>query len=599
MVPSQLALLDTLDTDDPEPYRVAGEALVDALAHPQGLDGWSPEQRYELFDKLVNQKSCSERPLIFHHMVASRLDKLAAKRLIQEMRPFLEDSIPREPTTNFVIFLLIARPNLEGINQAEITRLHLERFEDFAPADRALIYNTIFKGNSLGQTGNELLDHYWLTDRIFENPKIQPSHLLFFEWLAGRDYIQNSRHLVDFLARRLGREELVEDEDLRATRSLLLRHWQEDSTLTKEAISGWQLGPEFCDLLSSNAGRQLHTAQPGKRPASLQASIGHFVTSLAKSLAYSHLSFLRPKRRKTRLAVMVSGQLRGYRQALRTWNRHFLSETDCDFFVHTWQEIGCAEAHPTRYILPFCGHRFPEVYRRVARRQGYRSVKERYPVLFHKLSACGETCTQDLRELYDTEHVVVEDDRSEKFVEFSNQQKMHYKIFAAFQLAQQSGNEYDLYLRIRPDLETHLRAFDWSDLAEFCCTAPVLFTEQPQGVSYGSLLMGDQFALGGRKAMEVYARAWESYPRLAEMDLAETPRQFKGHASLAQVCWLQRVRVERAAVKFGRLRDPAHLDSKDILEALLQDSQGRHDRADQELISAAQEDCLFNYKLEG
>ncbi len=55
------------------------------------------------------------------------------------------------------------------------------------------------------------------------------------------------------------------------------------------------------------------------------------------------------------------------------------------------------------------------------------------------------------------------DDTAKQFAGFSNQQKMHYKIHAANEMARQIG-DFDLHIRLRPDLDIKLIGFDWRDL---------------------------------------------------------------------------------------------------------------------------------------
>ncbi|MFA9370033.1 hypothetical protein V3G68_25695, partial [Escherichia coli] len=56
--------------------------------------------------------------------------------------------------------------------------------------------------------------------------------------------------------------------------------------------------------------------------------------------------------RKLRVAICVSGQLRGYTNALRSWRSNLLRGVDYDLFVDSWERIGRSGAEPFRSVLP-------------------------------------------------------------------------------------------------------------------------------------------------------------------------------------------------------------------------------------------------------
>ncbi len=163
---------------------------------------------------------------------------------------------------------------------------------------------------------------------------------------------------------------------------------------------------------------------------------------------------------------------------------------------------------------------------------------------------------------------------------------MHYKIAAADRMAQEAGG-FDLHLRLRPDLATRLRAFDWRDMTAACRARPVLYAEKPPGLHYGVLMQGDQFALAAPATMQAFADAWHRLPPFGRADFAGCPSRFTGHTSLAFCAWIQGIAVERAPVKFGSLQEAGN-GLAEILNALEADSRG--DVTDHRLIAAARAD---------
>jgi hypothetical protein len=292
-------------------------------------------------------------------------------------------------------------------------------------------------------------------------------------------------------------------------------------------------------------------------------------------------------RGKPKVAICLSGQLRGYRAALETWKETILRGIEPVFFIHSWEGIGRSGAEPFRYVLPFEGEHFSETYKEIGTNLGYAAMQERYPSLFAALAAGSTVDAETLKAAYGTDHVVLEDDGAERFADFTNQQKMHYKIHAADQMAQDHGG-FDLHMRLRPDLAMGLVGFDWRDLKAAADAAPVIFAEKPAGLHYPNLMIGDQCALGRPEAMALYAGTWQSFPKLAAAGLARCPDAFTGHVSLALTTWAQGIDVTRLPIRFGTLQDAAPLGAQEILAALQTDS--RDDAQDQQLIGAIQTD---------
>jgi hypothetical protein len=306
----------------------------------------------------------------------------------------------------------------------------------------------------------------------------------------------------------------------------------------------------------------------------------------ARTAAARRLPLFALGERRIRVAVCVSGQLRGFRRVLPTWLRSLFAHVDCTFFIHSWSAIGRAGAQPSRIVLPFEGDAFTASYKKLGLQEGFEAIQQRYPSLFAALSAGGTVTAEEIGALYGTQHVVIDDDAQSPFTQFTNQQKMHYKIWAAHRLMEESGEEFDLVVRIRPDLEVRNQAFHWRDMAAACAGSPLLFTERPYGVHYGKLMIGDQFAIGAPDLLARYASAWTLVPELAPLHLAGCPAEFVGHVSLAQACWLNGLDLRRAPIRFGPLREPDRLSTAEIRAALEADAAGRMNAIDRELIGA-------------
>ncbi len=128
---------------------------------------------------------------------------------------------------------------------------------------------------------------------------------------------------------------------------------------------------------------------------------------------------VRPKR-KLRIAVCISGQLRGYRQVFASWHHLGLERHDADYFVHVWRRIG--RKIP---LIPSKGHlqrlftdAFCDAYADALRQHGARDLERAYPGFFRFFTAGGDCVTQaELQRFYRTDAVVAEDDAAAPFCE--------------------------------------------------------------------------------------------------------------------------------------------------------------------------------------
>jgi hypothetical protein len=126
--------------------------------------------------------------------------------------------------------------------------------------------------------------------------------------------------------------------------------------------------------------------------------------------------------RPVRIAICVSGQLRGYQKALATW-KSLLALADCEVFIHCWKNVGQSEPNPGRKHLPFEGDSFQAAYRAHCMDATAEHVRARYSKLFFALQSDAVASAAELRSAYGTEHVVIEDDRSPKFDGWTNSKK--------------------------------------------------------------------------------------------------------------------------------------------------------------------------------
>jgi len=566
--------------EDPAPYREAARALFAALEQPQQLAAWPADEKHACYSRLILQAECPTGPHILAAAAAARLtsaNRALVATLVAEIAPALLALVEAgEPSRNLVLFLLVVRESIgDRVPQEQLSALHRQWFGRFTPDDLTLPYSVLFYPESFARNRRDLME-LWERDGQGFLASLEPHQILLVEWLAARTVADDA--VIDGAAARAAPHAEP------ALRALRLRHGP--SAAADESES--QITAIAHALADARAELPCSSGMPHLRRLE---SRNWMAVNAARNIAAARLPFLAGGQRRVRIAVCVSGQLRGFRRVLPTWRRTLFAHADCTYFVHSWEAIGRSGAQPSRAVLPFAGDAFTAAYRRLCLQEGFLPFQQRYPSLFAALREGATVTAEEIQAFYKTPYAVIDDETAEPFATFSNQQKMHHKIWAAHQLMVSSAERFDLVVRIRPDLEVRAQAFDWRDMAAACARAPLLFTERPYGVQYGNLLIGDQFAIGAPLAMARYADAWVLGPQLASLDVAGCPTQFRGHVSLAQSCWLGGLDLRRAPVRFGTLREPERLSTGVIITALEKDSAPRMDAIDRELIDAARADA--------
>lgn len=216
------------------------------------------------------------------------------------------------------------------------------------------------------------------------------------------------------------------------------------------------------------------------------------------------------RRGRLKIAVCVSGQLRGYATAFPTTLSTLETLGDVDVFLHTWAGVGGGVGGNDllERVLP------PDLMRQVAPKFIHLAeFRKTFPNAARSMIAGQQLA--DLRDVETTfrpRSYVVENEAAVEAVAAAkglsphvNQLKMFYKIHACDAMRREaektSGETYDLVIRTRCDLE--IGGVDDLGIDE------ILKNPDMIGVSY--LLpggVGDQFIVGGSEAMNRISSVW-------------------------------------------------------------------------------------------
>jgi dTDP-glucose pyrophosphorylase len=593
-----------------ELYQDAAKALIrsfeDGTAPSDSTyQQWSDEDKRSLLTRLLRQEGCEVRPNIFLHTICSFASSRVCRVMARELSPTLRTLVREaQPSTTIVVAVLMLRELLtDGFTQEAISEIHLQNFHRLSREDLSLPYTRTFYPDLFYRNREDIVGaKVALTSS--KEPKLELFHLLLVEWLSGETLptCSTQHQLLLTLEASVPLDGSGCSEfNLAAGRLLLARHLPDqregDETDQKQLLERLDTNTGFGAMVGKLALARdgIRLGNTHKRASIRKWLLDHKAYQAAhvlKNEVRGRIGRRLSVRRRLRVALCVSGQLRGYLQAFETWQRKLLHGIDCDIYVHSWDRIGQSGAAPFRTgnVLPFDGEKFAKAYRAHCLDLSYEQVKARYPNLFSTLSEDGMVEESQLRALYGSEFIVLETEKADQFDGWSNSRKMHYKIHACSELALGQGREYDLVIRLRPDKPITYCGFGWRDILRFCRTQPRIFADNDMRVNYGKLMIGDQFAIGTQECMKIYASTYETYPMLVEQRLFNCPPGFRGHGCLACVCWLHGIDVSNIPIKWQPLLGPSNISSIDILKAVQHDANERADEWDQRLLSAIRRD---------
>lgn len=209
--------------------------------------------------------------------------------------------------------------------------------------------------------------------------------------------------------------------------------------------------------------------------------------------------------RKLRIALCISGQLRGAADCLPKWIKHFDSIATVDSFLATW------DRNPNPNIQRnTMGRVFDaETQKRLENTESLDKVLSTINSLFpqetrvdkQSLAEFNLTRSSIVSEVKFEETVAEKFENVNKYV--SNQLKMFYMVEQAYKLIP-NPEEYDLIIRLRPDLNfVEVRESDLYDAATESFSCYVLMN-QVDGID-------DKFALMDPKAAQVYSSIYSRF----------------------------------------------------------------------------------------
>ncbi|MFM1648436.1 hypothetical protein ACJ5N2_11115 [Aeromonas salmonicida] len=280
--------------------------------------------------------------------------------------------------------------------------------------------------------------------------------------------------------------------------------------------------------------------------------------------------------KKPRIALCLSGQMRGYVDAFKSWQHSkLLQQYSVDIYISTWDKIGrkfpsLQHAHRT------FGEPFLNEYISMLNSSSMSILEEKYPNFFSFLNQSDFVNVDEVNSIYSPRlkslKCISED--SLPFELENNQMRMFYQIQECFNLV---DDNYDIIIRCRPDKPIQNDSqIDWDQVFTIAMENDVLFSDVSTFIHpYAGYGMGDQFALGNSQTMKVYCNSFSSLQNEQCLARRVYPPYYP-HNSLAAHLAEQGIAVTTIPeLKFWSLRDPIKFSDDDILSRIMMDINSR------------------------
>jgi|GEM_PF-5313287 len=308
-------------------------------------------------------------------------------------------------------------------------------------------------------------------------------------------------------------------------------------------------------------------------------------------------------KKRLKIAICISGQLRGYKHFQSTLSQLNLDDHDHQIFVSTWEKIGGRFPHldQAHRIFP---EQFAVAFREVILSIGEQHFRQRYPSLIEFIENPYRVTVDHLCDFYNTKYVDLQDDETDPFKAFSSIAKMHYKLGRCLELISKQSSDFDLIIRMRPDLQfLQAVSVDWIRLYQTSLMERLIFADfepriSPRVINWQigevlPLMIGDLFAVGTFDTMRIYMDSFNENLRLIDKQLYGLPRGFMPHTTLSRILMYHNIGVKTfpyATITDKNLAEFTILNSVQIGQALHNDLQGRPlDQFDAHLLSTIKE----------
>ncbi|MFM4704712.1 hypothetical protein [Aeromonas bivalvium] len=301
--------------------------------------------------------------------------------------------------------------------------------------------------------------------------------------------------------------------------------------------------------------------------------ITHHINNSNFDLASSNFS---KEVKKPRVALCLSGQMRGYVDAFKSWQHSkLLKNYSVDIYISTWEKIGrkfpsLQHAHRT-FDEPFLNE-----YISMLNSSSMSLLEEKYTNFFTYLTQSDYVNLDEIHKTYShrLKNIKCISEETLPFELENNQMRMFYQIQECFNLVE---DEYDIVIRCRPDKPIQNDSqIDWDRIFSVAMENDIIFSDVSTFIHpYAGYGMGDQFALGNRQTMEKYCNSFSSLQHDKCLARRVYPPFYPHNSLAANLAEPEIIVTTIPGLMFWSLRDPVKFSNNDILSRIMMDVNSR------------------------
>jgi hypothetical protein len=284
------------------------------------------------------------------------------------------------------------------------------------------------------------------------------------------------------------------------------------------------------------------------------------------------------KNKKIKIAICISGQLRGFKKAFKSWQESLkLYDVDYYIFISTWKDIGYKKI-VGRHLYRHFPLEISEELMIVWEELGEVRFKDIFNNLIKLIGKQQYISKEELSIFYETplENIIIHDEK-ELTEDITNPEKMYLKIEDSYNLAKSSKMNFDLFIRIRPDkyLEPFKNGINWKELKEKCENGIVFSDFSPMFRMHFGPVIGDQIIIANEENANILFRSYSNFKLIQRIGgMVGMPDHFRGHSQLTNLTLIHGLKVDKipGLVLTDRyLLDAEKPSCKEVLTALEED----------------------------
>ncbi|MGP5213867.1 hypothetical protein [Psychrobacter immobilis] len=260
-------------------------------------------------------------------------------------------------------------------------------------------------------------------------------------------------------------------------------------------------------------------------------------------------------KKKLRVALLVSGQIRGVESALNSWVECFglsnNSDISIDVFVSTWSK----SYTPKRLEWSRLGDlKIEESLRKKFMNEDESLILQKIDKFLPPKDITKDYLYKVFNQYLNINFMDISVESEELFSDYSNPMKMYYKIYKCFQMAEEKG-VYDLYIRIRPDIIATNTSINLNEIEKNIEKYNKVFANYSYVYEYYGFGVDDKIAIAKHNNMVVYCSTW-----IYDQSSVE---EMQGHINLANNLFYHNVEVEKIPelrIRFSNYNFVSQLD---------------------------------------